>query len=77
MLMKKAGAADTAPKNNRQLELYRRGLTMSRKNLKHEIGELLFCLELPVGQELTQIGWALFERLLRCYVDLTHTGGRP
>ena len=77
MLSAQKGAAPTAPKCNRQDESYRNGVLVSSKNLKYEIGELLFCLELPVGPGLSQVGWALFERLLRRYVGLTHTGGRP
>jgi hypothetical protein len=46
---------------------------MSRENLKCEVGELLFCLELPIGCEFRQLGWALFERLLRRYVGLNYT----
>ena len=51
MLIKKSGATapTAAPKNNRQFESYRNFVRTSRKKLKHEIGELLFCLELPVG----------------------------
>jgi hypothetical protein len=47
---------------------------VSSRNLKQEIGELLFSLEFPLGQELHQVGWGLFERLLRRYVDLVHAG---
>lgn len=67
---KREGHCTTAtPKNNRQNESYRSGLLTSRKNLKIEVGELLFCLKFPVGRELSQIGWGLLERLLRRYVS--------
>mgnify|MGYP001091229636 CR=1 FL=1 len=70
MLSAKARAAGTAPKNNRQVELYRGGSLTSREILQQEIGELLFSLEFPVGQEIRQLGWLLFERQLRRYVGL-------
>ena len=62
-----------AGKNHSQRRTYRKAAPLS--SLKSEIGELLFCLEFPIGQELTQVGWGLFERWLRQYVDLIHTGG--
>ena len=42
----------------------------SESSLKSEIGTLLLCLQFPIGKELSQIGWVLFERLLRRYVGL-------
>ena len=41
----------------------------SLSTLKSEIGILLLCLQFPVGREPSQIGWTLFERLLRRYVS--------
>ena len=41
----------------------------SLSSLQSEIGELLWCLEFPIGRELALMGWGLFERLLRRYVD--------
>jgi len=38
-------------------------------SLRAEIGTLLLFLQFPVGQELSQVGWTLFERLLRRYID--------
>lgn len=70
MLSAKERAADTAPKNNRQIGSYRSGLLTSNKNLKQEIGELLWSLQFPLSKELSQIGWMLFEQSLRRYVDL-------
>ena len=46
----------------------------SQSRLKFEIGEILFCLQFPIGQPLSRIGWVIFERRLRQYVDLIHTG---
>jgi len=74
MLSAKAGAAPTAPINTEQNESYQSDMLTSNKNLRHEIGELLFCLELPIGREYRQIGLELLEGLLRCYVSLTHAG---
>ena len=54
--------------------------TKSLSSLKSEVGELLWCLEFPLGKELAQSGWQLFERLLRRYVDLRplpHSGPEP
>jgi len=76
MLRKKqrAAAPTTAQTSEQQCETYRNGVLTSSKNLKYELGELLFCLELPVGPGLSQIGWELFERRLRRYVDLIQGG---
>ena len=62
MLSTKEGAACTAPNDIRQNKSYRSRLTES--SLKLEIGELLFCLQFPVGRELRHIGWRLLEQLI-------------
>lgn len=62
--------ADGTAKDKLRSTSYLRTTSMSRANLKEQIGELLFCLEFPVGKELSRIGWGLFERQLRQYVDL-------
>lgn len=64
----RAAAPTTAPQSQLQIASYQKPAPES--SLKSEIGELLWCLEFPVGQELAQSGWKLFERLLRLYVDL-------
>jgi len=70
MLSAKERAAGTAPKSNRQVESYRSVVLASRKNPKDDIGELLWGLQFSVGSELQQIGWGLFEKLLRLYMGL-------
>lgn len=72
MLGAKERAAGTAPKNNLHVESYPNSTQESSKNIKQDIGELLWCLQFPVG-ELSQVGWALFERLLRRHVALNYT----
>ncbi len=64
-------AEATAQDYNRQKISYRTCELKSRKNLKREIGELLFCLEFPLGKELRQLGWGLLERLLYRHIDAT------
>ena len=65
-----AVAGTTAKENNLQSRPYQKSAPLSSTNLKHEIGTLLLGLQFPVGQPLSRIGWQLFERLLRQYVDL-------
>ena len=76
MRSKRQGAAapTTAQTSKQQCRSYPNRARESRENLKHEIAELLFCLELPVGHELSQVGWVLFEWRLRQYIDFIHTG---
>ena len=64
---KAAAKGATASGKNRLGEAYQSPAPES--TLKSEIGTLLLCLQFPVGQPLSQIGWQLFERLLRRYVD--------
>jgi hypothetical protein len=64
-------AKATAQNCNRQNELYRTFEPKSSRKLKQEVGELLFCLEFPVGWQLRQFGWGLLERLLCRYIDST------
>ncbi len=47
---------------------YNKAETLS--SLTSEIGILLLCLQFPLGPELNHIGWGIFERLLRQYIDL-------
>lgn len=72
MLRKKqrAAVAATAQTIEHQSKSYRNDLLTSSRNLQQDIGELLFCLEFPVGNELRQLGWMLFERLLRRHMGL-------
>jgi hypothetical protein len=66
--IKKAAVLPAAGNNKLRFVPYQKSKPLSI--LKSEIGILLFCLQFPVGQELSQVGWELFERLLRRYVDL-------
>lgn len=68
MKTKKAAAGTAAKKSKLQIELYQKSKPLS--SLQSEIGTLLLCLQFPLGQELSRIGWVLFERLLRRYVGL-------
>ena len=52
------------------------GAPKSSRNIRHEIGELLWCLQFPIGQELSQIGWGLLERMLHRYIALNYTSKR-
>ena len=70
----RAAARTTTPKNNLQNASYPVCAKRSSGNLQIDIGELLFCLVFPLDRELNQLGWRLFDRLLRRYVDLKHTG---
>ena len=76
MLSKKQGAAapTTARMIKHRTESYESGMLTSREILQQDIGELLFCLQIPIG-ELSQTGWALFERLLRRYMGLKCASG--
>lgn len=74
MKTKKASAGTLAERNKRQKTSYLRATTMSTENLKEHIGELLFCLELPMGQNLKWMGWEILENMLRRYVDLRISG---
>ncbi len=58
-----------AAQNQLLKESYLKKAPMSTK-LKLEIGELLFCLEFPIGQRMRSNGWRLLEKMLRSYVDL-------
>ncbi len=71
MRSKKEGAAalTTTPSTNQLKVKYQKQPATSSRNLKHDMGELLWSLQFPVG-ELSQTGWKLFERLLRRYVGL-------
>jgi len=71
MRAKKKGAAapTTAQTIEHRTESYRSDLLPSSNNSKSDIGELLWSLQFPVG-ELQQIGWGLFERLLRRHIGL-------
>ena len=73
MKNEKAAALTAAKRNQLQHTSYREGEPLSK--LKSEIGTLLLCLQFPVEQRLSQVDWGLFERLLREYVDLVHSGG--
>jgi len=65
---KKATAGTAAMKSKLRIEHYQKSKRLS--SLQAEIGTLLLCLQFPLGQEVSQIGWALFERLLRRYIRL-------
>ena len=73
MLSAKERGAGTAPNDNRRGKSYRS--RRGESSLKLEIGELLFCLQFPVGRELSHCGWELLERRLRRRTDLVHAGG--
>lgn len=62
------GSPKQTARNKQQRKSYRWPIPPSR--LKSEIGTLLLCLQFPVGHEVSQIGWTLFERMLRRYVGL-------
>ena len=49
--------------------IYQKEYAKSSRNLRYEIGELLWCLQFPLG-EMSQVGWGLFERMLRRYISL-------
>jgi hypothetical protein len=68
MKSKKATELPVAVKSKLQIRPYHMSEPLS--SLKSEIVIILLCLQFPVGHELSQIGWMLFERLLRRYVDL-------
>jgi hypothetical protein len=69
MKTKKAAAGTAAGNSKQQNKAYPSAESLSSRNLRQEIGILLLCLQFPVGRELSQIGWTLFERLLRRYVS--------
>ncbi len=78
MIVEKGTAAHLSQQAADQTKLLKESYLNSASlssNLKREIGELLFCLEFPVGQELCCIGWGIFEKMLRQYVDLRISGG--
>ena len=77
MLIKseEAAARTTTSKNDLHKELYPVCIAESRGNLQNDIGEILFCLEFPLGHELSRLGWRLFERSLRRYMDFKYAGG--
>ena len=66
MKTKKAAVLPAAGKSTLQIKPYQKSEPLS--NLKSEIGILLLCLQFPLGQKVSRIGWTLFERLLRRYV---------
>jgi hypothetical protein len=70
MKTKKAAAVTAAGDSKQRNEAYPSAESLSRRNLRQEIGILLLCLQFPVGQDVSQIGWTLFERLLRRYMGL-------
>lgn len=78
MIVEKGTAAhlsqQTAEKTDLHKTSYKKAATLSI-NLKQEIGELLFCLQFPVEQRFSWIGWGIFEKMLRQYVDLRISGG--
>ena len=74
----RAAASTTAPTIELHGKSYQDRVPLS--NLKSEIGTLLLCLQFPIGQPLSQIGWELLERLLRRYVNgrvLSQSGPEP
>ena len=68
MLAQKGGVAGAAPHDNQHDKSYRSSEVQSSRSLKQQIGTLLYCLQFPVGSELSHTGWGLLERLLRRYV---------
>ena len=72
----KKAAGLTAAIQNEQHKSYQGMITMSTEIPKKKIGELLFCLEFPIGKEISQVGWGLFEVLLPQYIELKLQGGR-
>ena len=70
---KRAAAQRTAPKYCTIDKSYK--IPTSPSILKSDIGILLLCLQFPIEPELRQIGWGLFERLLRRYIGLVHASG--
>lgn len=68
MRIKKAAMGVAAIQKEHQNKAYQKDTPVS--SLKSEIGTLLFCLQFPVGPELSQAGWVLFERLLRRHIGL-------
>jgi hypothetical protein len=60
------GSPKQTASNNQLTKAYPKAESLS--SLKSEIGILLLCLQFPIGHEVSQIGWTLFERLLRRYV---------
>ena len=70
-------AQQAAPKYDSHAKAYPNDPPLSSENLKSEIGELLWCLEFPLGKELAQSGWKLFERLLRRYMNLNVSHNPP
>jgi hypothetical protein len=66
MKTKKAAAGTAAGKSKLQIRSYQKSEPLS--NIKSEIGVLLLCLQFPIGREVSQIGWMLFERLLCRYI---------
>ena len=77
MRSKKEGAAPrkATPSTNQLKIKYQKESAKSSRNLRNEIGELLWCLQFPVG-ELSQVGWGLLERMLRRHVALNYTSKR-
>jgi hypothetical protein len=72
MKTKKAAVLPAAEKIELQRVSYPKTESLSNINLKQEIGTLLLCLQFPVG-ELRQVGWGLFERMLKRYIALYYT----
>ena len=60
--------ADGTARNKLHSKPYPKAAPMS--SLQSEIGILLLCLQFPIGPELSQAGWVLFERLLRRHIGL-------
>lgn len=70
MLAQKERAAGAAPGQQVQAQVYKQSEAVSNQSLREQIGELLFSLEFPVSREVSELGWRLFERLLRRYISL-------
>jgi hypothetical protein len=66
MKSKKATELPAAVKSKIQIRPYHMSEPLS--SIKSEIGVLLLCLQFPIGREVSQIGWMLFERLLCRYI---------
>jgi hypothetical protein len=60
------GSPKQTASNKQLLKPYPKAESLS--SLKSEIGILLLCLQFPIGHEVSQIGWMLFERLLCRYI---------
>ena len=58
-----------AGKNKSHKKAYRKTITLSRDNLKENLGLLLCHLQSPLTKQQRRIGWQLFEVLLTQYVQ--------